>query len=349
VAVAKAYRLEELAARVGGRVRGDAARVVRGVAALAQAGPDDLSFLTNVRYRLAARNTAAGALLVGPAVDLDGRDLIEVAEPAVALAEILELFHPVERPRAGVSPDARIGAGATLGRGVAIGCHAVIGDGVALGDDVRIGAGSVVGDRCRVGSGTELAPRVVLYPGTEVGARCRIHAGVVLGADGFGYATSGGRHRKVPQVGRVVIEDDVEIGANTTIDRATVGETRIGRGTKIDDLVMVAHGVHVGPHSILVAQAGVAGSTRLGAGTVLAGQAGVAGHLEIGDGVSVAAKSAVFDDVPSGAVVAGIPAIDHRRWKRVAILVQKLPELEARVRELERRLGEAERQNGGRT
>jgi UDP-3-O-[3-hydroxymyristoyl] glucosamine N-acyltransferase len=222
---------------------------------------------------------------------------------------------------------------------VTIEAYVVLGAGVAIGDDVRIGAGSVLGNHCRIGRGTELFPRVVLYDGTEVGERCRIHAGAVLGADGFGYATTGGEHRKIPQVGRVVVEDDVEIGANATVDRATVGETRIGRGTKIDDLVMVAHGVRIGPRSILVAQSGIAGSTRLGAGTVVAGQSGVAGHLDVGDGVSVAAKSAVFADVAAGSVVAGVPAIDHRRWKRVAVLVERLPELEARVRGLERATG----------
>jgi UDP-3-O-[3-hydroxymyristoyl] glucosamine N-acyltransferase len=335
----RAYRLGELADRVGGRVVGDPDRVVRGVAGLAEAGPDDLSFLTNPRYRKAAGESAAGALLVAPSSGVAGRDLLEVPRPSVALAEILDLFHPVERVRPGISPDARLGAAVTIGRGVAIGPFAVVGDGTVVGDDVRLGPGSVIGTGCRIGRGSEIFARVVLYDRTEIGERCRIHAGAVLGADGFGYAQADGAHRKIPQVGRVVIEDDVEIGANATIDRAAVGETRIGRGTKIDDLVMVAHGVHVGPHSILVAQAGIAGSARLGAGTVVAGQSGVAGHLEIGDGASIAAKSAAFSDVPARAIVAGVPAIDHRKWKRVAVLTERLPELEARVRELERRAG----------
>jgi UDP-3-O-[3-hydroxymyristoyl] glucosamine N-acyltransferase len=181
-------------------------------------------------------------------------------------------------------------------------------------------------------------PRVVLYPGTIVGARCRIHAGAVLGADGFGFATSSGVHRKMPQLGLVVVEDDVEIGANTTIDRGTLGETRIGRGTKIDDLVMVAHGVQIGPHGLLAAQTGISGSTRIGSHVTMAGQSGAAGHLTIGDHVVVAAKTAVFSDVADRSFVAGVPAVDHRAWKRSVALVKILPELRSRVRALEERL-----------
>jgi UDP-3-O-[3-hydroxymyristoyl] glucosamine N-acyltransferase len=181
-------------------------------------------------------------------------------------------------------------------------------------------------------------PRVVLYRGTRVGARCRIHAGVVLGGDGFGFATSDGLHRKIPQVGRVVVEDDVEIGANSTVDRATLGETVIGAGTKIDDLVMVAHGVRIGPGCLLAAQAGIAGSTRVGAGVTFAGQSGVSGHLELGDRCVVAAKSAVLRDLPPGSFVSGIPAFDHRKWRRSQALFSRLPELRSEIRKLERRL-----------
>jgi UDP-3-O-[3-hydroxymyristoyl] glucosamine N-acyltransferase len=204
----------------------------------------------------------------------------------------------------------------------------------------------VVGDGAVLGDETELKPRVVLYPGTQIGRRCLIHAGVVLGGDGFGFATTGGNHRKMPQVGRVVVEDDVEIGANTTVDRAMLGETRIGRGSKIDDLVMIAHGVQLGPGSLLAAQAGIAGSARLGAHATLAGQSGIAGHLEIGKGVIVAAKSAVFSDQPDGAFVAGIPATDHRRWKRSQAVAARLPELRSEIRELRERLNAFEKRIG---
>jgi UDP-3-O-[3-hydroxymyristoyl] glucosamine N-acyltransferase len=203
---------------------------------------------------------------------------------------------------------------------------------------VVVGAGCVIGDGCHIGPESELAPRVVLYPGTWIGARCLIHAGVVLGADGFGFATVAGEHHKVPQVGRVVIEDDVEIGANSAVDRAMLGATRIGAGTKIDDLVMIAHGVRLGERCLLAGQAGVAGSASLGAGVTLAGQAGVAGHLEIGGGAVVAAKSAVFEDLPERSFVAGIPAVDHRRWKRALALQKRLPELRRSLRDLEERL-----------
>jgi len=192
-----------------------------------------------------------------------------------------------------------------------------------------------------------LMPRVVLYPGTCVGARCLIHAGAVLGGDGFGFATTAGTHRKVPQLGRVVVEDDVEIGANSTVDRGTLGETRIGRGTKIDNLVMVAHGVVIGPHGLLAAQAGVAGSTRIGSHVAIAGQSGAAGHLRIGDRVVVAAKTAVFTDLPEGSFVAGIPAVDHRAWKRSLVEVKSLPELRSRLRALEERLAVLEAQDKG--
>jgi UDP-3-O-[3-hydroxymyristoyl] glucosamine N-acyltransferase len=336
--VKERWRLADLASAVGGRVLGDPERALSGVATLEEAGPDDLSFLTNPRYRDAAERSRAGAILVGPGSELTGRDLLEAAEPYLALAEILDRMHPEPRPVPGVSPDARVAPDVRLGRDVAVGPFAVVGSGAVLGDGAIVGAGCVVGEACTVGEGTRLFPRAVLYPGTAVGARCVIHSGAVLGGDGFGFATSKGVHRKVPQIGRVVIEDDVEIGANTTIDRGAIGDTRIGAGTKIDNLVMIAHGVVIGPGGLLAAQSGIAGSTRIGHHAMFGGQSGAVGHLKLGDRAVVAAKAAVFGDVDDGTFVAGIPAVDHRAWKKSQALVKALPELRTRLRELERRV-----------
>lgn len=344
-----AFRLGELARRLNGRVHGDPERPIRGIAPLDRAGPEELSFLTNPRYRRAARASRAGALLVGPGSGLERRDLLEVDEPYLALARLLELFHPAASVPAVVSEKAHLGEGVCLGRDVAVAPFAVIADRVVLGDRVRVGAGAVIGEECEIGEDTELKPRVVLYPGTRVGRRCLVHSGVVLGSDGFGFATSGDRHHKVPQLGRVVIEDDVELGANSTVDRGTLDETVIGEGSKIDNLVMIAHGVRIGRAALLAAQSGIAGSTRVGERTTWAGQSGAAGHLEIASGTVVAAKSAVLQDVPQSAFLAGIPAVDHRRWKRAQASLGRLPdlrrevrELRARVEQLERRLGEEE-------
>lgn len=328
-------RLGDLAARVGGQVRGDPDRMIEGVATLEAAGPGQLAPFTHRRYRRSAEATRAGALLVSPGTELSGHDLLEAPEPYLALALALEHFHPEPPPSAGISPDASVGEEVRLGEGVSVGPFAVLSERVTLGDRVVIGAGSVLGSDVVVGEETVLAPRVVLYPRTVVGARCRIHAGAVLGADGFGFATTSEGHRKIPQVGRVVVEDDVEIGANTTIDRGALDDTVIGRGSKLDDLVMVAHGVRLGPHALMAAQSGVAGSSRVGAWATFAGQSGAAGHLTLGDRVIVAAKSAVFGDLAPGAFVAGIPAIDHRVWKRAQAAARRLPELLARLRALE--------------
>ena len=250
----------------------------------------------------------------------------------------------------GVSPDARLGEAVRLGRDVSVGAFAIVGDRCHLGDRVVVGAGCVIGENCILGAETRLHPRVVLYPRTRIGARCLVHSGAVLGADGFGFATRDGVHRKIPQVGGVVLEDDVEVGANTTIDRGAIGDTVVGAGTKIDDLVMLAHGVRVGPGGLLAAQVGIAGSAHLGSRVTMAGQSGSAGHIRLGDGVVVAAKTAVFDDVPSGAFVAGIPATDHRAWKRMQVALKDLPRLRTEVRRLRDRIEtlERERSDGSR-
>ena len=336
------YRLGELAQKVDGQVRGDTQRIIRGIATLEQAGPDELSFMTNPKYREAAGSTRAGAILVAPGTELEDRDLLEVPEPYLALARLLGLFHPPERRRQGISDKAHIGSEVRLGDEVDVEPFAVIGDRAVLGDRVHVGAGCVVGEGAGIGDDSELRPRVVLYPGTLVGRRCLIHSGVVLGGDGYGFATSGGKHHKVPQLGRVVVEDDVEIGANTTVDRGTMDETVIGQGSKLDNLVMVAHGVKLGRDTLIAAQAGIAGSTRVGDGTTWAGQSGAAGHLEIAGGTIVAAKSAVLQDVPERAFVAGIPAVDHRRWKRAQAEVNRLGELRRQMREFKARLGALE-------
>lgn len=336
---ARAIQLGELAARLDAELRGDAERLVTGMADLGEAGPSDLAFLAEPRYRAAAEASAAGALVLNaeeaarPA--FLGRDLLVVAEvPQARLAALAVLYPPVP-VEPGIDPTARIAATARLGPGVHIGPFAVLGEDVEVGAGAVVHAHVVVGRGCRLGAGSVLYPRVVLYDEVELGERVLVHAGAVLGADGFGYVTRGGVHHKVPQVGRVVVEADVEIGANSTIDRAAMGETRIGAGTKIDNLVQVGHNVKVGRGCVVCGQVGIAGSARLADFVVLGGQAGVAGHLEVGRGVQVAAKSALLQDTPSG-VMAGIPAVEIGLWRRQFAALARLPEALRRLRRLER-------------
>lgn len=332
------FTLGELAERVGARVVGDAARRVRAVATLARAGADDLSFLTNPRYREQAEASRAGALLVPAGQAFAGRDLLEHAEPYFALAQLLGLLHPAPAAEPGVHSTAVVGGGGRIDPGATVGAYAVLGERVEVGPGAVIGPLAVLGNDVRIGAGSVVHAQAVLYDGTWVGERCVVHSGVVLGSDGFGFATHRGRHVKVPQVGRVVVEDEVEIGANTTVDRAMLDETRIGQGSKIDNLVQLGHNVRLGKGCLLVSQVGISGSTVLGDYVVIAGQSGAAGHLTLGDGVRVAAKSAVFKDAAAGEQLAGIPAVPAARWRRQQAAAGKLDELRKRVAALERRL-----------
>ena len=332
------YTLGESARRVDGTVRGDAGRAVSGIKPLDQAGPQDLSFVAHPRYRGAARDSRAGGLIVASGSIAPGRDLILVKNPYAALAVAMELFYKEQRPAPGLSPLAVLGEGTRLGKDVSIGPFVVTGKGCAIGDRAALLAGVVLGDEVLIGEDAVLHPGVVVYSRSVVGARVTVHASSVIGSDGFGYAEVEGRRAKIPQVGNVVIEDDVEIGACVTIDRATFGSTILGRGVKIDNLVQVGHNVTIGEGSVLVAQSGIAGSTRLGRGVVLAGQAGVAGHLTIGDQAVVGAKSAVLQDLEGGRFVVGHPATDHREWKRSQAALLRLPALLRSVARLERSL-----------
>jgi UDP-3-O-[3-hydroxymyristoyl] glucosamine N-acyltransferase len=330
--------LSEVAALVGGRLVGDRAVIVRGVAPHASAGPDRIAPLAAARYRADVAGSRAGSLLV--AADLeegldDTRPRVVVADPHAALIPLLERLHGEPAAEPGVHPTAVFGREVVLGEDVEIGPLAVLGDRCRIGARARIGAHAVVGDRCAVGADSILHAHVTIYPGAVVGERVILHGGVRIGADGFGYVSSEAGHRKVPQVGGCVIEDDVEIGANSTVDRGSIGNTVIGRGSKLDNLVHVGHNVRIGPHCILTGMVGIAGSTTIGAGVMFAGQSGVAGHLTIGDGARIGAKSAVLQDVPAGATVMGIPAGEHGLMKRAFALFPRLPELFQRLRALE--------------
>jgi len=340
----RASRIAEL---TGGEWSGGADPEIDGVAPLDRAGPSQLSFLAHPRYLRYVDATRAGAILVSR--DLESRcskNVPRIGVPDVhrALATILPVLYPEKAPAAGVHPSAVIGQGTRLGEGVSIGPYAVIGGVNAIGDRVHIGAHVVTGDNCVLGDDVVLHAHVSLYAQVRVGARSILHTGVRAGVDGFGYALVDGVHRKVPQVGGCVIGNDVEIGANTTIDRGSVGDTEIGDGVKIDNLVHIAHNVRIGERSIIVAQVGVAGSTTIGKYVTLAGQAGIPGHLEIGDGATIAAQAGVFSDVPAGETWSGYPARPHREALRMQAGVARLPELKQRVSEIERRLG---RETGG--
>jgi UDP-3-O-[3-hydroxymyristoyl] glucosamine N-acyltransferase len=319
-----AVSVGEIVDLVAGEFAGDRDRAIMSVASLAQAKSDQLSFLSNRKYAADLAATKAGAVLVPQ--NLEGKDdrWIRVDDPYFAFARIMTRWFSTRPMPKGISPKAVVSSSAKLGAKVALGHFTIIGDNVVIGNNVTIFQGvsieasSIIGDDCII------YPNVVIYDGSRIGNRCIIHSGVVIGSDGYGFATHGGKHHKIPQIGIVRIEDDVEIGAGTTIDRAALGETVIGEGTKIDNLVQIGHNVKVGKHCLLVSQVGIAGSTELGDYVAVAGQSGFSGHLKIGNRVQVAAKSAVLDDVPDDTKVMGSPAVPFTEFARRHAALKKL-------------------------
>lgn len=347
--------LGDLAERLGGRLEGRAAegddpseREVEGLRPLDLAGERHLSFVHAGAYLKTAAASSAAAFLVPESLDPDAvastlgdRPRLVVASTQLAVARVLEVFFELPRPASGVHETAVVGEGCEFGEDVAIGPYAVVGDGSRLGDRVVVEAHAVVGRRCEVGSDSWLHATSVLYDDTVLGERVRVHSGAVVGGHGFGYATVDGVHHKIPQVGRAVLGDDVEVGAGSAVDRALVDETYIGPGTKIDNLVQVGHNVRTGRGCLLCGQSGVAGTTRLGDHVVLGGQVGVVDHVELGDGVQVAAGSKLLRDVEAGRTVGGAPQVlDLGDWRRVSLATGRLPELLKRVKRVERSLEE---------
>jgi UDP-3-O-[3-hydroxymyristoyl] glucosamine N-acyltransferase len=333
--------VSELAALCGAVLEGDGARVVTGPAGLSEATSDEISFLANPRYARDLEATSAAAVLVHPGLETSRRDLalLRCADPSRAFTHVIRAFRTEQRrPDPGVHPRASVDPSARVGRNVSIAPLAFVGPGAVLGDRVVLHPGACVGARAKVGEDSELHPNAVLYEGVVVGARCILHAGAVIGSDGFGFEPTAEGWEKIPQCGTVVIEDDVEIGANTTIDRARFGETRIGAGAKLDNLVHLAHNVQVGAGALLVAQVGVAGSSRIGRRAVLGGQVGVIGHLRIGDGVRIAAQSGIMRDAEPGEELLGSPARGRARQLRNKAALERLPDLVSSVRALEERL-----------
>ncbi|HSP35660.1 MAG TPA: UDP-3-O-(3-hydroxymyristoyl)glucosamine N-acyltransferase [Thermoanaerobaculia bacterium] len=331
--------LGEIADFVGGKFNGAREKRVTGVAPLDEATESQISFLANPKYAPQLQSTRAAAVLVGSDVAATSRH-IAVANPYFAMARVVAKWFAARPAPSGISPMASIAATAKLGGNVAVGPFTSIADGVVIGDNVKIYANVTIEPQTTIGDDTIIYPLVSIYYRSNIGRRCIIHSGAVIGGDGYGFATEGGRHHKIPQIGIVRIEDDVEIGAGTTIDRAALGETVIGEGTKIDNLVQIAHNVKVGKHCLLVAQTGIAGSTELGDYVVMAGQAGAVGHIRIGNGAQIAAKSAVFEDVPDNTKLRGTPAIPWRDFARREIWMSRIVELAKRVDELEKKLGE---------
>jgi UDP-3-O-[3-hydroxymyristoyl] glucosamine N-acyltransferase len=308
--------LGEIADFVGGTYSGPRDVAVAGVLPLATAGERHISFLANPKYAPQLATTGAAAVLVSTTLEGNDPRWIRVPDPYVAMARVLARYFAA-RPRPdGISPQASISPLATIGANTVIGAFTSIGEGVVIGNDVTIYPNVTIEASSVIGDGTIVYPQVSIYYGSKIGSRCIIHSGAVIGSDGYGFATEGGTHHKIPQVGIVRIEDDVEVGAGTTIDRAALGETVIGAGTKIDNLVQIGHNVKIGRGCLLVAQVGIGGSTELGDYVVVAGQSGFAGHLKIGNHVQVAAKSAVLGDVPDGAKVMGTPAVPFREFAR---------------------------------
>ena len=336
---ARSLTADAIAGLVNGSLQGDPAVTVEGIAPLDRAGPRDLSFLANRKYAAAMGASRAGVVLLAPELaelESGAGARITVEKPHDALLAVIPHLYPgAGLPRGqGIDPSARIGRGATLGRDVSLGANVVIGERARIGDRVVVQANTVIGDGVPVGNDCVLWPGVVLYPGAELGERVLLHAGVRIGSDGYGYVFRDGRHEKIPHVGRCRIENDVEIGANTTVDRGSIDDTVIGAGTKIDNLVHIGHNVRIGRACLIMAQVGIAGSARIGDGCVIAGQAGLGGHIVVGHRARIAGQAGVFGSVPDGETWSGYPARPHRESLRASAALLKLPEMLKRIERL---------------
>jgi UDP-3-O-[3-hydroxymyristoyl] glucosamine N-acyltransferase len=345
-------RLCDLAEYVGGRVIGDGSVLISRVSPIEEAGQGDITFLANPRYARFIAASKASAVIVAPQVVGDkwatsGQGFLEVAQPYVAFAKILQLFAPSAEYRREIAASAHVEPSAKLGENVSIYPNAYIGKSAKVGDRSVLLPGVFLGDRVEIGSDCVLHPNVVVGDRCRLGNKVILHAGVVIGSDGFGYAGSGDQRTKIPQVGIVEVEDNVEIGANATIDRATLGRTLICRGAKIDNLVQIAHNVTVGENSVIAAQAGIAGSTKIGKNVTLAGQVGVVNHIEIGDGATIGPQSGVPQSVPAGALLSGgIGVAPHQQWLKVMTLLPQLPKLWHLVRTLEKQVAQLASRQG---
>jgi UDP-3-O-[3-hydroxymyristoyl] glucosamine N-acyltransferase len=341
-----AKTLAELATFVGGKVVGNGDLTIHRVAPIDEAKSGEITFLSNTRYAKYLESCRASAVIVGTGTATEYLErspfsFLETPDPYVAFAKILQLFSPSVLLEQTCSPQANVDASAILEEGVTVFPHVYVGARAKIGRNSALYPGVFIGDDCSVGSDCVLHPNVVVRHGCCIGSRVILHAGVVIGSDGFGYAGQGESRVKIPQVGIVVVEDDVEIGANTTVDRATLGQTVIHHGAKIDNLVQIAHNVSIGEHSIVAAQAGIAGSTKVGKHVTIAGQAGIVNHVEIGDGATIGPQSGIPKSVPAGVFLSGgIAAAPHHEWLKVMTLLPQLPKLWASVRAIERQLGE---------
>ncbi|MBN2568337.1 MAG: UDP-3-O-(3-hydroxymyristoyl)glucosamine N-acyltransferase [Deltaproteobacteria bacterium] len=330
--------LRAVARYIGGTLCGDGGVIIKGVRGIEDAGEGDLTFIANPRYKRMIGNTGASAVIVSSEIKESGKNLIVVEDPYIALAKVLTLFYPEKRDLTGISVDAYIGEDAVIGE------DATIHPGVYVARDVKIGNGAILYPGVYIGDGAVIGENSILYPNVTVYRRCIIgkkvilHAGVVVGSDGFGVANPGRNNIKIPQVGIVQIDDECEIGANTAIDRGTLGKTWIKRGTKIDNLVQIAHNVVIGEYSVIVAQVGISGSAKLGKSVIVGGQSGIVGHIEIGNNVMIAAQSGVHEGIGARSIVAGSPHMPHKDWLRAQACVSRLPEMRKAMKTLLQRI-----------
>ena len=333
----------DIAALVQGRVIGDETTTITGFSGIREAQPGDLTFLADSRYERFLQNTPAAAVLVRPEISQASCPIIQVDNPYDAFLRVVMQFRPSLSPLpTGIHPSAIIGINVKLGDNVTVGAHAYIGDNSVIGHRTVIYPNVFIGANCNVGTDSVIYSNVSIREHVEIGARCIIHCGAVIGSDGFGFAFRNGKHEKIPQVGTVIIGDDVEIGANTTIDRATFGKTVIGTGTKIDNLVQIGHNTVIGKHCIVCGNVGISGSAILGDYVTVAAGAGIAGHLEVGAQSTIAALSGVTKSLPPKSIVSGFPAVDHEMEKRMKASLRRLPEALKTIRSLEKRIVELE-------
>ena len=335
--------LSKIAEIVEGEIKGDAEKIICGIAPFENATQDEITFAGGAKFLKKISETRAGAVIVPIHFQETSKNIVQVDNPQVAFAKLLNIFYPPFKPEPGISPNAHIGKNFACGKDVYVAPYSVIQDNVILGDRIIIHPNVFIGNDVVIGNDVEIYPNVTVLESCRIGCRVKIHAGSVIGSDGFGFAYDGKTYHKIIHTGIVQIDDDVEIGAGNTIDRATFGKTWIQKGVKTDNLVHIAHNVTVGENTVLVAQVGISGSTTIGKNSVLAGQAGVSGHLKIGDYVTVGPQAGIAKSVPSGTIVSGSPEMPHKVWLKVQNIIPRLPELKKKLLELEKKINNFEK------